>query len=378
MGDTLLVLNAGSSSVKFQLFEYETLELLAKGEVAHIGAQPTLNAVTVATQQTFCEILKPRATQEVAIAALVKFVELQGGNWHVDVVAHRVTHGGAHYVKPVLIDRRIHEDLEKLSPLAPLHQPHNLAAIDIVDALISSKRAKPVPQIACFDTAFHAGHEPLFTTFALNAHAREQGIRRYGFHGLSFEWIATVLAADHPDLVAKRVLIAHLGSGASLCALVNGKSVDTTMSMTPLDGLPMGTRCGAVDPGAVIYMLRHLAMSVDDLERALYEQSGLLGLSAISNDVEVLLGNADPKSAFALDYFAFKVAQYAAMMAVSMGGMDAFVFTGGIGEHATSVRQAIMSRLSHLGDVRVLVIPANEERIMAVQAKRVLDAIPFA
>jgi acetate kinase len=374
MNDTLLVLNAGSSSVKFQLFEYETLALLAKGEVVHIGAQPTLEAVTTATDETFSEMLQPNATQEVAIARLVAFVESHGCGWHVKAVAHRITHGGAHYIEPVLIDRRVYEDLEKLSPLAPLHQPHNLAAIDIVDALIGAKRPEPVPQIACFDTAFHAGHEPLFTTFALTADARKQGVRRYGFHGLSYEWIATALAADHPDLCAGRVVIAHLGSGASLCAMVNGKSVDTTMSMTPLDGLPMGTRCGAVDPGALMYMIRHLGMSVDDLERALYEQSGLLGLSGVSNDVEVLLGNPDSETGFALDYFALKVAQYAAMMAVSMGGMEAFVFTGGIGEHAPSLREAIMSRLSHLGDVRVLVIPANEARTMALGAKRRLEA----
>ena len=374
MGDTLLVLNAGSSSVKFQLFGDTRLDLLAKGEVAHLGAQPTFTVQTLATQETYVQALQPEATQELAISSIVRFVEAHENAWRLKAVVHRVVHGGELYIRPALVTEHVLADLEKLSSLAPLHQPHNLAAIGIIDALVNAGRSRPMPQVACFDTAFHAGHAPLFTSFALNAELRDRGVRRYGFHGLSYEWITRVLATDYPELSTKRVVAAHLGSGASLCAMKAGKSIDTTMSLTALDGLAMGTRCGALDPGAVIYMVRDLGMGVDEVEQALYNRSGLLGLSGISNDVEVLLQRSDPRAVFALDYFALKVAQYAAMMAVSLGGIDAVVFTGGIGEHAPSIRDAVMARLAFLGDVRTLVIPANEERLMAVEAKALLDA----
>ena len=374
MGNTLLVLNAGSSSVKFQLFDEASLDLLAKGEVAHLGAHPIFTAEILATQESHVQPLPPRATQELAISSIVRFVEAQENARRLKAVVHRIVHGGEFYVRPVLITPHVVAGLEKLSSLAPLHQPHNLAAIGIIDGLLRAKGSAPIPQVACFDTAFHAGHAPLFTSFALGAELRDRGLRRYGFHGLSYEWIARVLAADYPQLSAKRVVVAHLGSGASLCAMTGGKSIDTTMSLTALDGLAMGTRCGALDPGAVIYMLRDLGMEVGEVEQALYNRSGLLGLSGISNDVEVLLKSVDPRAIFALDYFALKVAQYTAMMAVSLGGLDAIVFTGGIGEHASSVRDAVMARLAFLGDVGVLVIPANEERLMALKARALLGA----
>ena len=374
MGDTLLVLNAGSSSVKFQLFDDKSLDLLANGEVAHLGARPSFTATNLVTQETNVRALTPQATPELAISTIVRFIEADESVWRLKAVVHRIVHGGEFYVRPVVVTRQVLADLEKLSSLAPLHQPHNLAAIGIVDTLLKAGRSAPMPQVACFDTAFHAGHAPLFTSFALGAEVRDRGVRRYGFHGLSYEWIARALAADHPELSAKRVVVAHLGSGASLCAMRDGKSIDTTMSLTALDGLAMGTRCGALDPGAVIYMLRDLGMEVGEVEQALYNRSGLLGLSGISNDVEVLLKSSDPRAVFALDYFVLKVAQYAAMMAVSLGGLDAIVFTGGIGEHAAAVRDAVMARLTFCGDVGVLVIPANEERLMAVEAQALLDA----
>ena len=374
MGDTLLVLNAGSSSVKFQLFDDKSLDLLANGEVAHLGARPSFTATNLVTQETNVRALTPQATPELAISTIVRFIEADESVWRLKAVVHRIVHGGEFYVRPVVVTRQVLADLEKLSSLAPLHQPHNLAAIGIVDTLLKAGRSAPMPQVACFDTAFHAGHAPLFTSFALGAEVRDRGVRRYGFHGLSYEWIARALAADHPELSAKRVVVAHLGSGASLCAMKDGKSIDTTMSLTALDGLAMGTRCGALDPGAVIYMLRDLGMEVGEVEQALYNRSGLLGLSGISNDVEVLLKSSDPRAVFALDYFVLKVAQYAAMMAVSLGGLDAIVFTGGIGEHAAAVRDAVMARLTFCGDVGVLVIPANEERLMAVEAQALLDA----
>ncbi|MGB3874826.1 MAG: hypothetical protein WA980_03140 [Shinella zoogloeoides] len=230
------------------------------------------------------------------------------------------------------------------------------------------------PDIACFDTAFDAGHAPLFQAFAVDATLRDQGIRRYGFHGLSYEWIARVLASEHPDLARGRVVVGHLGNGASLCALKDGASVDTTMGMTALDGLPMGSRTGAIDPGAVTYMLRNLGMGSDDVEHALYERSGLKGLSGLSNDVKTLLESTASRADFALDYFALKVAQFAAVMAVSMGGLDAVVFTGGVGENAGPVRDAILARLEFLRPFRTLIIPANEERMLAIHGKALLEA----
>ena len=202
---------------------------------------------------------------------------------------------------------------------------------------------------------------------------REKGMRRYGFHGLSYQWLARVLADEHPRLHAGRVVAAHLGNGASLCAMLGGRSVDTTMGMTALDGLPMGTRCGALDAGAVLFMLQGLGMSADEVSNALYERSGLLGLSGLANDVETLLESPDPRARFALDFFAVRVAQFSAAMAAAMGGIDALVFTGGIGEHAGPVRDAIVERLRFLGDFEVLVVKANEERIMALQTLALLD-----
>lgn len=375
MSDTLLVLNAGSSSVKFQLFDLAGLELLIRGEAAHIGAHPILNFTNLATSETVEQALERATMQEGAISAILTGLTMQRQTGPIKAVAHRVMHGGAGYIKPVLLNRNIRDDLDTLSPLAPLHQPHNLAAIDIVEKVFGAYPSTPLVQIACFDTAFHAGHGRLFSQFALSAVLRNQGIRRYGFHGLSYAWIARILASDHANLFPGRVLVAHLGSGASLCAMRNGESIDTTMSMTALDGLAMGTRCGAVDPGAILYMIRDLGMSVEAVEQACYHDSGLLGLSGVSDDVALLEGLTDENSTFALDFFSLKVAQFAAMMATSMGGIDTVVFTGGIGEHAESVRQAVMSRLAYLGDLDVLVIPANEERMMAIEAKALLEML---
>lgn len=375
MSDTLLVLNAGSSSVKFQLFDLTELELLIRGEAEHIGAKPILSVTDTATGEVSEQALDPLATQEGAISAILACVAMQKQTGRIKAVVHRVMHGGADYVKAVLLNRTIQQDLAALAALAPLHQPHNLAAIDIVERVLGEDRSTPVLQIACFDTAFHAGHDRLFSEFALSASVRNKGVRRYGFHGLSYAWIAKVLASDHPECSKGRVLVAHLGSGASLCAMRDGRSIDTTMSLTALDGLAMGTRCGAVDPGAILYMIRDLGMSVEMVEQACYHESGLLGLSGVSDDVAILQGRTDAASIFALDYFSLKVAQFAAMMATSMGGIETVVFTGGIGEHAEAVRQSVMSRLAYLGDLEVLVIPANEERLMAIEAKALLEAL---
>ena len=367
MIDTILVLNAGSSSLKFQVFRSDDLSVLAHGKAVRLGEEaPTMDA-SLADGTRERVALQPACDHDTALRAVLAFVDRHDDGWRMRAVAHRIVHGGESYAAPTVITPAVFDALTRLSPLAPLHQPHNLAAVAAARRLLGA-----IPNIACFDTAFHACHGPLTHHFALEKSLRDQGIRRYGFHGLSYEWVASVLAERHPVLHAGRVVAAHLGNGASLCAISGGRSVDTTMGMTALDGLPMGTRCGALDPGAMLYMLQALGMSSEEVSAALYERSGLLGLSGLSNDVETLLASDDPQARFALDYFALKVAQFAAAMAAAMGGIDGLVFTGGIGEHAAPVRAAILERLRFLGDFEVQVIAANEERIMAMQASALL------
>ncbi|MBZ9788751.1 acetate/propionate family kinase [Rhizobium sp. 3T7] len=366
MIDTLLVLNTGSSSLKFQIFEDQTLNVLMSGKVTGIGDTAEMCAKLPDGQETRTS-LPADTNHDSALSAVVNLIGGHDHAWHIAAVVHRVVHGGQAFVEPVIVTPEVMRRLEALIPLAPLHQPHNLAGITA-----SARLASGAPDIACFDTAFHAGHDKLTSSFALPRDMRDKGIRRYGFHGLSYEWISQVLSKDYPDLHAGRVVVGHLGNGASLCALRNGISVDTTMSMTALDGIPMGTRSGSIDPGAVLYMLQDLNLDVETVRDILYERSGLRGLSGISNDVETLLRSDDPQAAFALEYFALRTAQHAAMMAVSMGGIDAFVFTGGIGEHAGPVRESILGRLRVLGDFKTLVIPTNEERLMATHAKKLL------
>ena len=268
----------------------------------------------------------------------------------------------------MLITPAVIEKLKKLIPFATYHQPHYLAGNDIV-----SKINPALPQIACFDTSFHSCRDHLFTDYALPKKIRDQGIRRYGFHGLSYEWIAHSLRQTNPKLGAGRVIAAHLGSGASICGMLGGKSVDTSMGLTALEGLLMGTRCGTLDPGAVIYMIRSLAMSEDDVEHILYTESGLLGLSGSTNNVKILQESTNADAQFALEYFCLRAAQFMGEMAVAIGGVDAIVFTGGIGENSGPVRDKILARLEFMKPFEVLVIPANEERIMAMQAQTCIE-----
>jgi acetate kinase len=369
MIEALMVLNAGSSSIKFQVLGRDGLDVLAAGRVARIGSAARLEAHRAGEGEEGFD-LEPGAGHEAALAAINTFLARHATNWRMVATVHRVVHGGSGYVSPVIVTPEILADLSALTPLAPLHQPHNLAAI-----AASARLAGDIPDIACFDTAFHAGRGELFYSFAVSQALREQGVRRYGFHGLSYQWIAHELRGKHPTLQAGRVVVAHLGNGASLCAMQGGVSVDTTMGLTALDGLPMGTRPGSIDPGALLFMLRHLGMSVDEVEAELYHRSGLKGLSGISNDVETLLKSDDPRAAFALDYLALRTAQHIAAMAVSLGGIDALIFTGGVGENAAPVRTAILKRLGFLGDFATLVIPANEERMMGMLALNVLDGL---
>jgi acetate kinase len=368
MTPTLLVLNAGSSSVKFRLFAADDLACLARGQVAHLGDRPELSITGSEGERLITLPLDHATTHEEAITRLVDWVHGEERRWQIRAVAHRVVHGGTDYSSPVIVGDADRARLETLIPLAPLHQPHNLAALDICRQCLPE-----LPQIACFDTAFHAGHSALFHEFALPRELLDQGVRRYGFHGLSYEWIAGVLEREHPALHAGRVVVAHLGGGASLCGMQGGRSIDTTMGMTALDGLPMGTRCGALDAGVILYLEQTLKLNADEVARLLYHQSGLLGLSGLSAEVETLLASSEPRAAFAIDYFALKVAQYTAQMMVSLGGLDALVFTGGIGEHAAPVRQAVLGHLEGLLSVPVLVIPTDEERMMAQHAQQLLQ-----
>lgn len=357
----ILTLNTGSSSLKFTVFGLSAdLPFLVGGIVKDIGGKPTFSGQLQEGVKAFTEELPQAYSHEDAAEHVLRWIGGLDKSWTIDAAAHRIVHGGRRYSAPALIDAEAMAYLHSICPLAPLHQPHNLAGIEILE-----KHLPHLPQYGCFDTAFHTTHDALCASYALPASVRDKGVQRYGFHGLSYEWLASQLKQEAPALYAGRVVAAHLGNGSSLCALKEGKSVDSTMGMTALEGLPMGTRCGNIDAGAVFFMQRTLGLSVDACERVLYNDSGLKGLSGISNDVKTLLDSTDPRAAFALDYYALKVAQQITSMAVSMGGIDAVVFTGGIGENAAPVREKILAHLSFLPPFEVRIIAANEERNMA-------------
>jgi acetate kinase len=346
MSDAILVLNAGSSSIKFALFETSDQgeqRLSCKGLLDEDDADPRL-----VVKDTAGHILFERHHAEVDKATGSLFGDvihwIEGRGKALAAIGHRVVHGGRDFTSPVQVTGDIIEALEALTPLAPLHQPRCLAPMRTIMAL------RPrLPQIACFDTAFHHGLAPPISRFALPHRFEEIGIRRYGFHGLSYEYIASRLSSLSPSLADSRTVVAHLGNGASLCAMRNGRSVDTTMGLTALDGLVMGTRCGAIDPGVLLYLQQALRMSVSELEQLLYRDSGLLGVSGISHDVRTLLASDDPRAAEALDLFTFHIARQVSAMANSLGGLECLVFTGGIGEHAAVVRSAACTRLRWLG-----------------------------
>lgn len=366
--NTLLTVNAGSSSLKFRLFAQDkALTLLAHGKVEEIGTEPRFSA-TRADGKPSAGLACNGQNHEAAFRAVLDWIAAQADGWKLAAAVHRVVHGGAGRGRPELVTPTLLTELDKLTPLVPLHQPHNLKAIHVLRHI-----APDMPQFVCYDTAFHAGISDLHSAFALPADWRDMGVRRYGFHGISYQWLSYRLQQDYPELAKGRIVAAHLGNGSSLCALSNGQSVATTMGLTALDGMPMGTRCGTIDAGAVLYLLRHSGLSLDAVEKRLYNDGGLLGLSGISRDVKALLESADPRAAFALDYYAEKAAQSAAQLAAAMGGIDAMVFTGGIGENAASIRDSIVKRLGFLGLKTVLVIPADEERMMAMNIQPLLS-----
>jgi acetate kinase len=360
--DTLLVVNAGSSSVKFQVFAVEggAPKRLIKGQVDGIRTRPRLRAAdqTALFEQSYAADEIP----DVATAMQTAGAWLRDAySFEPMAVGHRVVHGGPHYHQPVMIDAEILDRLESNVPLAPLHQPNNLAPIR---ALVA--RYPTLPQVACFDTAFHRGHDPIVDHYAIPEYLYRKGIRRYGFHGLSYEYVASQLRSVAPEAARGRVIVGHFGNGASMCALSNGRSIETTMGFTALDGLPMGTRSGQIDPGVVLYLIDQAKMSSQEVQSLLYGACGLMGLSGRSSDVRELEKNADPRARFALEYFAYRVGLFAGQLAAALGGIDAFVFTAGIGENSVSMRSRIVERLKWLG--AALDTQANEAAKPAIAA----------
>jgi acetate kinase len=348
--DTILVVNAGSSSVKFQLFGIEgpgALQRMIKGQIDGIGTRPRLAAFasdkSPLIDQTYHADKVPDVPAAIAVVA-AWLRETQSVN--LVAVGHRVVHGGPDYSRPVAIDHTVLTNLERYVSLAPLHQPNNLAPIRTL-----LKVRPDLLQVACFDTAFHRGHDAVADYFAIPANFYTEGVRRYGFHGLSYEYVAERLRDVIPTAAKGRVIVAHLGSGASMCALANGRSVESTMGFTALDGIPMGTRPGQIDPGVVLYLITERGMSAAAVQDMLYRESGLKGLSAISNDMRDLETKSDPAATLAVDYFVYRVGLHAGMLAAALGGLDAFVFTAGIGENSVTIRSRIAEKLAWLGAV---------------------------
>ena len=393
MTEAILVLNAGSSSLKFSVFLDRAggaPQLALRGQIESILAKPSFIARD-ASGTTLAESELGAATQpghEGAAGFLLDWLEQRLGGQRLVAAGHRVVHGGLEFSAPVRVNAPVLDALERLVPLAPLHQPHNLAAIRAVAA-----RAPELAQVACFDTAFHTAQPPLAQAFALPRRLTEEaGIRRYGFHGLSYEYIAHLLPSIDMRAAAGRTVVAHLGNGASMCALLAGKSTASTMGFTALDGLPMGTRCGAIDPGVLLHLLDHHGMDARGLEKLLYHESGLLGVSGISSDMRALLASGDAHAAEAVDLFVYRIVRELGSLAAALGGLDALVFTAGIGENAPLIRARVCRAAAWLGieldesanargascisragsPASAWVLPTNEELMIALHTRAVL------
>ncbi len=393
MQGCVAVLNAGSSSIKFALYDAGTSEaLLFRGVVERLGVAPRLRVVdakgTVVEERSWPAegFGHPAATREIIRTAR----ELLRGT-PVQAVGHRVVHGGTQYAAPLRVDADVLAALRRLVPLAPLHQPHNLAPIEAI-----AEAVPLLPQVACFDTAFHRGQPPVAQAFALPRRLVDEGVRRYGFHGLSYEYIASALPQVAPPLALARVVIAHLGNGASLCAIHRGRSVASTMGFTAVDGLMMGTRCGAVDPGVLLYLMQEHGMDARSVEDLLYRQSGLLGVSGISSDMRTLRASSEPAAAEAIGLFVYRIVREVGSLAAALGGLDGLVFTAGIGEHDVATRAEVASGCSWLGlrldaarnavgkgrisaedsAVSCWVLPTDEERMIARHTATTLQLRP--
>jgi acetate kinase len=400
MNHVILAINAGSSSIKFQAFATEGvvgardgLQRRVSGLLEGIGSQPRLLIKDGAGATLRNDTLSQAAAPSVEAGEGIV------GDWllsddaakligrPISAIGHRVVHGGAHFSAAVRIDDAVLARITALTHLAPLHQPKNLAPI-----LAWRQRRPDLPQIACFDTAFHRGHTEVAERFAIPEALYREGVRRYGFHGISYEYIAEKLNEVAPAIARGRVIVAHLGNGCSLCAMQNGRSIDSTMSFTALDGIPMGTRPGAIDPGVVLYLLREKGMDAAAIEQFLYHQCGLKGMSGISNDVRVLEASPAPQARLALDHFVYRIAKEIGALAAVLQGIDALVFTAGIGENGADLRARIVAASSWLGlsldadanaarrndlsksttGPRVLMVPTDEELMIARHTRRVL------
>jgi acetate kinase len=391
MDGPILVLNAGSSSIKFSVFDVAAgaPDARVHGQIDAIGLASRLT-VDDASGRRLTDVPIEATDHDRAIAAIQAwFTENAGSETRFAGVGHRIVHGGLSYAAPVLIDTAVVAALQALVPLAPLHQPQQLAAIRAV-----TRFAPRVPQVACFDTAFHRDQPPLAQAFALPRELSANGIRRYGFHGLSYEYIVSALPRVAPECAHGKVIVAHLGNGASMCAIDGGRSIATTMGLTALDGLPMGTRSGALDPGVVLYLLQHEGMDAAALQRLLYERSGLLGVSGISSDMRTLLASDAPSAKEAIDLFVYRIGRELGSLAAALGGLDALIFTGGIGEHAAQIRARVCTDAQWLGvafddaanaghgprisrpgaRVSAWVIPTDENLMVARHTQRLLDA----
>ena len=348
MNDCALVLNAGSSSLKFCLFDQPkngSWELAAKGQIEGIGTSPHLSAKD-AKGRVLVDQKADGAVRDGrdALQTVFSWLRAKYAGAFVRGVGHRVVHGGERYAAPIVVTKEVLDELHLLIPLAPLHQPYNLAAIEAVTDLLPD-----VPQVACFDTSFHRSQPSVAKLVPLPREVCRKSVQRYGFHGLSYEYIASVLPQIAPEIAAGRVIVAHLGSGASLCAMKGGKSVDNTLGFTALDGLCMGTRPGSLDPGVVLYLFQTLGLSAKEVETILYKKSGLLGISGISNDMRNLLASDEPSARLAVDYFVYRATKEIGALAAVLGGIDGLVFTAGIGENSVEIRRRICESSAWLG-----------------------------
>jgi acetate kinase len=390
MSDHILTINAGSSSLKFALFAADTLYGLASGQVEGLGTDPALSIKDGEGKRILTDALEGDrfvADHAGAIRTVLAAIDAQFPQARIAAIGHRVVHGGLDFAAPAVVTDNVMQQLTKLIPLAPLHQPHNLAGIAAAEAAFPG-----IPQVACFDTAFHRAHPFVDDVFALPRAFYEQGVRRYGFHGLSYEYVTGKLAEIAPFHAAGRVIVCHLGSGASMCAIRNGQSVASTMGFSALDGLPMGTRPGQLDPGVLLYLMDQKGMDAKAISDLLYKESGLKGLSGISNDMRELEASGDPRAKQAIDYFVFRIRREIGGFAAVLEGLDAIVFCGGIGENSRLVREAVLEAMEWLGveldldrnragaevissdrsRVRVFVIRTNEELMIARHTRNTL------
>ncbi len=392
MKEAVAVINGGSSSIKFSLFTcngQNDLKLLCKGQVEGIGTAPRFEAKDAAGE--LIDEKQWENNSESGHDQLMDFIIAWAGKNYRDIevigVGHRVVHGGKLYSQPVVVDDAVLGALEQFIPLAPLHQPHNLDPIRDI-----ASRNPDIVQVACFDTAFHTTNKPIAQMFALPRSLTEEGVRRYGFHGLSYEYISKRMREIAPAVAKGRMIVAHLGSGASMCAMLDGKSIASTLGFSALDGLPMGTRTGVLDPGVVLYLLKEKGMSASELETLFYKKSGLLGVSGISNDMRVLLLSEDVAADEAVDLFVYRINREIGSLTAALGGLDALVFTAGIGERSPEIRQRVCEAACWTGlrldesanqsqalliseknsPVSVWVVPTNEELMIATHTLKLI------